>query len=329
MNELIRYSQLVLIVTLGFWTTVYSQTSRPPYPTNNYSSKMWRGQDPEMGALFLEDAWPDTGLFTDMVSGPSEPGLGYPYHSSHITRVSDTITLWVYLYNETGESISIMSEQPELWVEPYVYEYNVDVRNSNSALDTSSYHYRFSHWQAYPNHPKEKPDSLLSRRGSHDRDVLVYYCWGLPPGRWRVILHESSSAPSGFKALATAGSNVWVTKPKVMADTLNAFVSTFWRVADTGNYTSSMSWTDSILAYNPTSMVAYRLKAHAYDFLGDTLSITACLDSVIAIAERYGDPVLPDSVDMDKYQRFWYKDMLSAAKFHRWVQDQPNKFYIW
>ncbi len=326
MNKILILLVAVSLMVLFEWFPVSSQTSRPPDPTRQYSSESWRGEDPEWSPLFLEDAWPDTGLFADLVTGANEPGLGYPYHSAHVIGVSDTVTLWVYLYNETGQSISILSEQPELWIEPKLYDFSVDVRNSIPVLDTSDFQYEFSNWQLGNFYPKDKPDSLVARSKRNDKDILVFHLWGLPAGRWRIVLHETSSAPAGFKTLATARSDVWITKPKILADTLNAFASCFWRSADRRQLTDAISWTDSILAYNPSSIIGYRLRTKAYSLQIDTTNARVCLDSLIAIAERYGDPVLPDSADMVKYQSDWYIDMLSGAYYSRWSIEQPYRY---
>ena len=41
-------------------------------------------------------------------------------------------------------------------------------------------------------------------------------------------------------------------------------------------------------------------------------------DSTLAILNRYGDPALPDSADMDRFQRSWYQDFINHTTYFRY-----------
>ena len=133
------------------------------------------------------------------------------------------------------------------------------------------------------------------------------------------MMGETDYAPDDFRLLLRYAIPVWIVNPAHLADTLNAYTACFWRAAEYSYYTQALAWTDSILYLNPKSIVGYWLKSKVYGSLKDTSSAISACDSVIAIATRYGDSVLPDSTTMNIYQRAWYDDMLMWIKISRWM----------
>ena len=105
-----------------------------------------------------------------------------------------------------------------------------------------------------------------------------------------------------------------------LADTLTAYAACFWRALDLGNYSIALAWVDSIFTLHPSSVNGYSLQIYAYSGLRDSAAVVACMDSTIAILERQGDPLLPDTSDMNKWERMWYDDELMITKYCRWQQ---------
>ena len=60
------------------------------------------------------------------------------------------------------------------------------------------------------------------------------------------------------------------------------------------------------------------MQAALYGAYMDSLNYLAALDSVIAIMERYGDPLLPDSSKFGTWTKYWYHDMLNIHQTKRW-----------
>ncbi len=273
---------------------------KPEFRQPQYSSECWRG-GPDMGQ-YMSDSKPDTGLFAIAYIKPNEPAWCYPMHSGNIAGVSDTITVTVSLFNRNETDYIIASQQPENWFMPVLYETSADPRTALTIPDTSTLGYRFQYWDNWFNLIVPQPAAIPYSGDGNVRYSLVYRVWNLPVGMTRLMMDTTEYAPDGFRLLVRANGAVWISKPTALADTLNAFGACYWRSFWAGTSTTSLSWVDSILTYNPSSIVGYCLLARAYGGLLHTTGILTALDSVIAICERYGDPAAPDTSEMSFYE---------------------------
>jgi len=131
-------------------------------------------------------------------------------------------------------------------------------------------------------------------------------------------MQKTSSAPSTVNLTMNNNLPVWTENPHELQDTLSAYAGCVWRAIVADSLEAALTWTDTMLALNPTSLIAYRDRADVYNRMGETtLSVTA-YDSAVAIAERYGDPALPDSVFLNKWQSRWYELNKANMAYLRW-----------
>ena len=320
-----KNSTLSLIWFLIGYSLAVSQTA-PPARHYNYYSECWRG-DGQYGN-YGSDVWPDTGIFA--ISGPTynEPANGYPMHSGIVKGVSDTITVIVRLYNRNESAYDISSYQVDNWFVPVLFDIKDDPHDTVVLADTSKFEYSFAYWKDWFLNLTSQPDTLTVSGGSGRYNLLFYYVWGLPfQGRVRLIMQKTANAPDGFKMLIDEVQGVWITKPLSIADTINAYMGCSQRASARGNNTAALSWTDSILALNSTSIPGYWARARVYEDLGDSLNTVASYDSLLVILNRYGDPVMPDSADQNYHQWWWYKEMIEVNLFHRWRYITGDKSY--
>jgi hypothetical protein len=292
-----------------------------------YYSEVWRG-GPNYGN-YPQELMPDSGLFAWVDLYPNEPVPGYPYHSGIVEGVSDTIEIHVYLRNRNTTDYNISSYQPEIWFTPVIYEINADPKNSHPLPEPSGFGYCFMYWMDCYGKFVTQPSVIEPELGGFFQYHLTYYIWGLPAGYFRLMMDTTEYAPNDFKLLLRQVPAVWITKPQFLADTLNAFTACFWRSIVNGNYIQALSWSDSVLAYNPYSIVGYDIRIAAYASLNDSLAMISAFDSTLAILERYGDPALPDSADFNDFHRMWYNDMINITEYTRWQHITGNRSSHW
>ena len=318
MKTRILFFILLAIIILD--SVIFSQT-QPHYKPIQYTSELWRVE----GSTIGDDAFPDTGLFAITDAYPNEPFGCYPFHSGHVKGISDTTVFIVHFKNYNSTSYDISTQQPHTWFTPVLYEENLNPRFSNPKADTSQFDIGFQYWSNWGDDIVTQPTSIPSVGGGNEQYLLIYYVWNLPVGRNRLVMKKTAAAPSGFKLLVSNSGVVWVTNAKDLGDTLNAYGSCYWRAHYADNLTTALSWTDTMLTYNQYSIPGYLLKAYAHSDLGDSLEKVTALDSVIAIGERYGDPVVPDTSDMNMYWQMWYDDIMNHAKYYRWKHITGNE----
>jgi len=312
---------IAFVISLLLFSYVISQW--PDYKQPRYHSECWRGGG--HGCNYYSDARPDTGLFAIVDIWPNEPPGGYPMHSGYVKGISDTVVLDVELYNRNSNPFDISSYQPENWFVPVVYDINSDPRKSYPIADTSDFNYIFSHWRDRLYNIISQPDTIPYSGSGNKRYILNYLVWGLPKGQFRLTVHKTIYAPPGFTLLVRPVYPVWIDKPVDLADTINALAACATRAMFKGNDSLGLIWADSILYYNPSSIVGYRLKNFSYAGLNDSLNMVVTYDSTLAILNRYGDPVMSDSSKFTFYESIWYEDMINNVTMARWMHVTGNK----
>lgn len=303
-------------MSMCFLLLVASAEDPPKMPHPRYYSEVWRGGPYD--APYPQESKPDTGLFAYVDLEPNEPVPGYPYHSGIVEGLSDTISLSVHFRNRNQSDYDISSYQPDNWFIPVIYDVNADPWKSQPLPEPSSFGYSFLYWENWFDDIVSQPSVIPYSGEGNTRYHLVYYVWGIPSGRFRVMMKKTENAPADFRLLLKNVPSVWITKPQFLGDTINAFTACFWRSYYHREYNIALGWVDSIFKYNPFSIVGYFLQTAAYARKVDSLHMAISFDSTIAILERYGDPALPDSADMDRYHRMWYKDRLNQAEVGKW-----------
>ena len=307
----------VIIILLGFLYLDSTSQTEPEYHQQRYISECWLGSD--YGINYLSDSQPDSGLYAMVDIGPNEPITGYPMHSGIVKGVSDTITLYVYLRGRKIYPFDITSYDPSNWFVPVVYELTADPRTAHPFADTSSIGYSFIGWLDWQEKMIPQPSSIPSSGYIRNRYDLKYYVWGLPPGRFRLMMKQTDNAPTGFHLLIRHTPGVWITSPMCLADTINAYAACAVRAFFTDDDSAALTWANNILALNPTSIVGYRLKNYAHVEFNDSTNVLATYDSLLAITARYGDPALPDPSKMNPYQNMWYEDVINAVTMAKWM----------
>ncbi|MDP8241031.1 MAG: hypothetical protein P9X24_18220 [Candidatus Hatepunaea meridiana] len=321
MTLILLYKYQTLLCTLISLSCLFDYAicqTPPKFHQTRYYPECWIGE--RYISNYLSDVMPDTGLFAIAGISYNEPSFGYPMHSGIVKGVSDTVMLVVEILNRSTEPFDISSYQADNWFIPVVYDVNLDPRKSNPIADTSGFGYSFEFWFDWYQRIVSQPEAIPYSGDGNLKYYLVYYVWGLPfTDRVRLMMQKTNNAPPGFKLLIRQSSSLWIVKPVDLADTINAFAHCFHRARGfQRNLSAALAWTDSILALNPSSIVGYSLRSSVYSALKDSLSVVTAYDSTIAILERYGDPVLPDSADMNYYQNLWYDDLIKSTKFKRW-----------
>jgi hypothetical protein len=291
------------IIAIVLLTTNQSQAR------NRYSTQCW---DPSFlgsgSAPYSEDQIRDSTFYvTSGVLVAGEPGLGYPMRSGQEIGVSDTAEIHISLINATYNTIFLGGAQPTTWLTPVLYELNANPHVVYPIAQYPELNWRFIQWL----NPKGQIVSPPTSIGSHTGYKMIFYVWGFPDGRGRLLVKKTGSAPSNLQIIIGYGGDIWVTKPKFQADTLNAYASCYWMANDRqANLSDRLLWINSILSCNPQSLVGYWLKAHLYSTLFDSLGIIAATDSALAIAYRYGDPIVSDTTKFTEWHRLWYRTLI-------------------
>lgn len=317
MQTKIKNPLIVLLISICV-TSPLSWAQAPDWEPPQYLAESWRGVNGAYGGNFVQETNLDTGLYASIDLDPNEPYPGYPYHSGIVEGLSDTIVLIVSIDNRNVTAYDISSYQPDNWFYPEIYDINVDPTKSHPLQEPSRFGYSFKHWYTHHYGIVSQPTEIPPMLGGFNRYELCYYIWGIPAGRYWVTMKKTENAPDGFKLLANTMPATWITKPTMLADTLNAFIAMYIRAEMYGNYTICRNLVDSVLTYNPTSIPGWELSTRTYCSLKDSLNMIVTFDSTLAILNRYGDPALPDSAKMDRFQRTWYQDFINLTTYFRW-----------
>ena len=310
---------ITAIAVLTTFTVILSQTESP-FEHDLYWPEAWRGSANSENAPYWGDIPPDTGLWGKTEMGSNEPSGGYPMTSGIVVGVSDTFEVVVKLTNDNTVARTVGSYTISDWFEPVVYDLRADVRNDEPLTLPSSFGWQFAYWEDYRFKPISQPTSLASTYdySNFDSYILVYHLWGLPAGRYRVMMETTTSAPPWFRMIVNVVTPTWIVNPTTARDSINAYVGCIWRAFQRNDLSSASSFVNQILTINPTSIPGYAMKAMEHDANSDSLGYLAGIDSVIAIMERYGDPLLPDSSEMGTWTRYWYHDQLNLHQTKRW-----------
>ncbi len=251
---------------------------------------------------------------TSLVFVGGEPGYGYPMCSGQQVGLSDTALLIVSLVNATYSPISLSGSQPSTWITPVLFEKDIDPHYFSPIADSSMLKWRLLQWVNSSNQVVSQPTSIPPHSGYK----MVFDVWGFDTGSYRLLVKKTPSAPTNLNVLIGYGGDVWATQPQQMTDTINAWIGCYWRSIDTQSpQTSSAKWIDSVLTKNPKSLAGYSLKTHFYSQYFDSLSLLNAIDSVLAIANRYGDPVISDTAKFNTWDWAWYKQIVSVANHTR------------
>jgi hypothetical protein len=254
--------------------------------------------------------YPSNGLSAYMNPIQNEPEACYPMHSGNIKGISDTIGVLVTILNNDTVDYTIGTSQPQNWFMPVIYNVMTDPNTFAPIGDTTTIKYSFQRWNGLSSTPTILPKD---RRGGYG---LRYYIWNLPVGRTRLLMVKTANAPSGFQMQVEYTLPAWVAEPNSLADTLNAYGARYWRAFQNNAFTTAIGLCDSMIALNPPCAPAYQLKSYAYGLNAsfDSLNCLTALDSTIAILERFGDPVLGDTIGWNETHWIWYKANLTEVK---------------
>jgi len=315
----------VLTMSLLIVITLFAQ---PPFPSVDYTNEMWRGDDPS-SVDFAEDTIPHTGFLYLTKPRQSEPGFGYPMHSGIVDGVSDTFQVVIRLFNRDSTYVSI-DPTVENWWQPAIWDNQTDIRAFPPLTLSSSFGYQFKYWFKTLDHTiTSRPTSIGVDSDLRERYELMFYLWGLPAGRYIIQMNKTSYAPTGLQQVIECDRPVWIAKPHSLTDTLNAFAACAWRSEDLADSLSMLRWADSIFARDPTSLVGYVIRRNAYRKMNDTLNVNNCLDSLFYILNRYGDPVLGDSLSLNEYQIRWRDDLKSSLEYYKWEWESGPSKTLW
>lgn len=246
-------------------------------------------------------------------AGRLVPHLGYPLHLGNQIGLSDTIMIHVKLINRTTSVVYLGGQNPGTWFVPYLYDFQADVRTEPYLMDTSKFHYQFRFWADERFQKLDTPPTSLCIDGTEcEEPALTYYLWGISEGRYHLVMKKTTSAPANLTSV-NANSIIKIGRPKTLADTCNAYAASFWRMYFSNNWSAAMTWANNIITRNPKSISGYRLKGVAASFLGQTSMQLAALDSVIKFSTYYLDPALPDTVNMNDYEKLWILNLRENA----------------
>lgn len=264
---------------------------------------MWRGGAWE-GGVYPGEEKSGYAFYGRSDRHSNEPVFGYPMRSGLVKGVSDTFLIHIELYNYTGEGYDLSNYRVENWFEPAIFDKYADPVTTNPLPYPDGFGYSFQYWKRYIN-IVEQPDTLPDSYGSLKYE-LIYYIWGLPAGRFKVIMMKTSNAPDDFGLRLADVPCTWVVEPIDLADTLTAFAACWFRALERKDYEAAQSWTDSIYVRNPNSVNYYSMVSFYKLMVKDSAATIAAYDSGLAILSRQGDPLLPDTTRMTDWELNWY-----------------------
>ncbi len=315
-------SIMITIILLCTPLLVLSQTMMDR-PMPFYTPECWRG-DRYAPVAYQYDRFPPNSLAVGYGITPNEPYFGYPMRSGSITGISDTLSFYVEFQNGTSSDYFIGTQSPETWIYPVIYEIEADPHVNSSILDTSDFDFSFWYWSC-EGKVTTKPSTIPRIRPHY---AMNFKIWGIPAGRFRLILKKSSLAPSALAVPIGLTVPLWVTEPQKLSDTLNAYAKITERALELSQTTDAQQWVDSIFVRNSTSLIGWRLQTQIDRLLSDSASIVADYDSILAIAQSYRDPVMSDSSRFSKWDKNWYENVINMTTFSRWKLTSGNRLKI-
>ncbi|MCF7811535.1 hypothetical protein K9N50_11160 [bacterium] len=291
--------------------------SSMPQVTNYYHPGSWAS--PLSTADLSYDIIPDSSFYAYQLNiDGSEPFMGYPYHSGLVKGVNDTLRIKFILCNRTGSPIPIANQSPglETWVMPVVYNSYFDYENDITPIDSNYIDYEIAYWQN-PGVGLTIPDTLMPGKDCS----MMFYVWNLPTGPNVAAIVKTDLAPVNtiFAIDKNGFSDYLYTIPKVAKDTINAYSAICRRIRDGLNFTSALSWTDSILALNDSSIVGWYWRAEVYGNMQDTLSTINCYQNVVSLINNNNDPLIHiQDTTGTKVEWYWAYDRRTWAEFWTW-----------
>jgi len=322
-------SKSEITVALKSDTVFYARidTSQPPTYTPVYLPSSFMENQYE-SAYYAQMRVKNAISATSSVIFPAEPGGGYPGHTANVQGLSDTIKIVVELANYTGSPISLSGISAQNWFAPVLYDVNANVYTAPPLAEGSQVNYMFKRWEGVMGNPLTPPTELDLYENT---PVLVYYLWNPPrKGPLRVVMNKTSNAPSNLYSLYGFGNVFYsiTTSGAVIEDTINAYLACADRAWRGGDYSVGIYWANQILNLNPQSLVGYRLLNRIYEEMGDSLNQLATYDSLFAIMDRNGDPLVPPQAEWNRVWQLWYKDLSDAIKWKYWyfIRGLPRPF---
>jgi hypothetical protein len=311
---------IVAISILVSFSAIISQP-KSPFADGQYWPDVWlansnNDRTRNWGGVVL----PDTGLWGKSEIGSNESVGGYPNIISHYVGVSDTFKVTVALTNDDTVSLNINSDSVSGWFVPKVYDMHADVNEGKPLKTPSSFGYRFAYWENRQYKPVPPPKVLASTSDSSLSEdyILVYHLWGLSAGRYRVSMDTTPAAPVRFQMLPNLYRITSIFNPTSAKDTINAYVGCIWRAISRSDLTAASIYVNKILRINPSSYPGFAMKAIERAANLDSLGYITAVDSVIAIMERYGDPLVPARSMKDRGTERFYNSTLNYYKDKRW-----------
>lgn len=148
---------LLAILIVGFTPRTYP--NKPPgTPKMIYWKGIW---EPRTYGEFQLGYWHKDSFNISWIVHHSEPDGGYPYHYGYVWGINDTIKVRIYLNNRLPYDKIMISDSPQDWFYPVLYDPMVDVFKTKPLADTSAFSYRFEHWvKMRDNQMIVKPDTI-------------------------------------------------------------------------------------------------------------------------------------------------------------------------
>ena len=306
-------------ITSVFYTVAQDPPEYPPqkYRAGKYSYPLTAGD-------LISEQKPDSGFYGYSTCTQGEPVWGYPFHSGLIEGINDTCQINFRFVNKTANPRDITSDSPETWVMPVIYHNYVDARNKQWAVDTSDFSYSFSHWsQGAGEFPIVKPDSI-----KYNIYFMVFDMWDIPVGTKVAGMVSTDNAPTGFSIIRPGMGQYWYTEAKDVKDTINGYVRLCWRSLDRSDSVTALTWTDSILAKNDSSLSGWMCRGFVYERMQDTTNVISSYGYVMSIFQNNNDPLIDFSdTTLTGHERNWATDIFYLARIRKWVFETGKPFF--
>lgn len=319
-----KHKWIIIGVILVFVTGSFVLSDPPKFKHPRYFSEKWRDRGSDN--CYSYDVYPSSGVFATVNIETNEPSKGYPMHSSHVVGVSDTIMIYVELHNRNTTGYDIRSMTPEQWFQPVIYNSQADIREDKPLPFPDGFGYQFYFWRELNTGKVAKPDTIPTET-EIGKYSLQYLVWGIPNGRFRLVMEATEYLPQDVKLLVNYVNPVWITHPAVLQDSINAYTACFWRAFDNANYTEASTWFTNILSKNPYSVTGNLLKLYYAGYGSDSTYFEDTMDNLLQILEENLDPLLPDTLNMDIYTKAWYLDMINEVEVWKYEYENNLRYH--